>query len=66
MAKTIIDAQLGTKTGASPSLYVRATVEMPASEYAAFLADGALTNAVPTAVTNYIAARLAAGTSSGG
>lgn len=65
MAKTIKDASLTIKSGASPSSYVRCTVEMPISEYAAFIVIGDLTDAVPEAVTDFIAARLAAGTSSG-
>ena len=65
MAKTILDANLTIKSGLSPSNYVRCTVEMPASEYADFIIIGDLTDAVPAAVTTFIAARVTAGSSSG-
>jgi hypothetical protein len=65
MAKTITKAELLIKSGSSPSLYVRATVEMPASEYEDFNSIGDLTDAVPAGETSFIAARVAAGTSSG-
>jgi hypothetical protein len=70
MAKTIISADLQNKktgaVGVAPELYVLAHVEMPIAEYAAFIVLAGLTNAVPAATTAYVAARLAAGASSGG
>lgn len=65
MAKTITDAQLVIRSGLDPSSYVECRVLMPISEYADFIALGDLTDAVPTAVTTWIAARNTAGTSSG-
>lgn len=65
MAKTITDAKLVVKTGASPSSYVVCHVEMPISEFVAFYGTAGLTDAIPTAEKTHIAARLAAGTSSG-
>lgn len=65
MAMTITKAELLIKSGASPSLYVRATVEIPASDFVSFYGTAGLTDAIPTAEKTFIAARLAAGTSSG-
>lgn len=62
MAKTITKADLLIKPDA---MYVVATVEMPASEYAAFVALAGLTNSVPSHVTSFISARNAAGSKSG-
>jgi hypothetical protein len=65
MAKTIENASLTFRQG-QPTMEVVATVRMPVAEYAAFLALAGLTDAVPENVTDFIAARLAAGSNSGG
>lgn len=51
MAKTIIHGEYVIKhiSGSTHSNFIRCVVEMPASEYADFIALGDLTNAIPTA-----------------
>lgn len=59
MAKTITKAELVTRKlvgGAGNTNIARVTVECPVSELAALLALAGLTNAVPTAVSNFITA----------
>ena len=64
MAKTITSAAL-TQTQTTLAPVVVATVTMPASEFEAFRVLAGLTDAVPSAVTAFIAARLAAGDGAG-
>jgi len=56
MAKTIKDAFIVVQctSGSATNNVVRATVEMPVSEFAAFQALGDLTDAVPAATTTFI------------
>jgi hypothetical protein len=56
MAKTITDAVIVIvhASGSAHSNKVRATVEMPASEWADFILIGDLTNAVKAATTTQI------------
>lgn len=66
MSKTITNGSLVVKhdvAGSQPQLYVRCTVEMPAAEYAAFIALAGLTNSMPTAAHNDITRQVAAGAS---
>ena len=51
MAKTIIHSELVIKydSGSTHTNYIRCVVEMPATEYADFIALGDLTNAIPAA-----------------
>lgn len=58
MAKTIKDATIVMvhTSGSAHSNVVRAIVEMPVSEFAAFQALGDLTDAVPSATTTFILA----------
>lgn len=58
MAKTILDASIVIKheSGTAHTNYVRAIVEMPVSEFAAFQALGDLTDAVSAATTTFILA----------
>ena len=62
MAQTIKTADLVIVDGTN---YVDCRVRMPASEYATFIATGTLTDAVPTAVTTWIATRVTAGATTG-
>jgi hypothetical protein len=59
MAKTIKDASIVIlhTSGSAHNNVVRAIVEMPVSEFAAFQALGDLTDAVPAATTTFILAR---------
>ena len=59
MAKTIIDAFIVVKhdSGDATNNVVRATVECPVSEFAAFQALSGMTDAVPAATTTFILAK---------
>ena len=57
MAKNIIHATALSKqaSGTATTNYIRCTVEMPASEFAAFRAIGDLTDVIPTAEAAFAA-----------